>query len=129
VTLPPGYFLRRTGQYDLLERVRGRMAWILPLTLGIVFVILYLSFRGTAQALISLTLLTLLVVPAVYVVWRTSQLGSTEARAASAGLPRRVETFSFKSRDFRWATTSDPVTAQMIADARAALRFNSGGFK
>jgi Cu(I)/Ag(I) efflux system membrane protein CusA/SilA len=52
VKLPPGYSLKWTGQYELLERVRARLAFILPLTLGLVFVILYLNFRGVAQTLI-----------------------------------------------------------------------------
>ena len=52
VKLPPGYHLKWTGQYELLERVRARMAIILPLTVALVFVILYLNFRGVAQTLI-----------------------------------------------------------------------------
>jgi len=52
VKLPPGYSLKWTGQYELLERVRARLSFILPLTLGLVFVILYLNFRGVAQTLI-----------------------------------------------------------------------------
>lgn len=52
VKLPSGYTLKWTGQYEFLERVRARLAFILPLTLGLVFVILYLNFRGVAQTLI-----------------------------------------------------------------------------
>ena len=52
VKLPPGYSLKWTGQYELLERVRARLAFILPLTVGLVFVILYLNFRGAIQSLI-----------------------------------------------------------------------------
>lgn len=52
VQLPPGYSLKWTGQYELLERVRARLMFVLPLTLGPVFVILYLNFRGVAQTLI-----------------------------------------------------------------------------
>ena len=52
VTLPAGYSLKWTGQYELLERVRARLSFILPLTIGLVFVILYLNFRGIAQTLI-----------------------------------------------------------------------------
>jgi copper/silver efflux system protein len=52
VTLPAGYTLKWTGQYELLERVRARLSFILPLTLGLVFLILYLNFRGIAQTLI-----------------------------------------------------------------------------
>jgi Cu(I)/Ag(I) efflux system membrane protein CusA/SilA len=52
VKLPPGYTLKWTGQYELLERVRARLALILPLTIGLVFMILYLNFRGVIQSLI-----------------------------------------------------------------------------
>jgi hypothetical protein len=40
-----------------------------------------------------------------------------------AGQPPRVESFSFKSRDFRGTTDPKQVAAQMKADAAAALRF------
>jgi copper/silver efflux system protein len=52
VKLPAGYSLKWTGQYELLERVRARLALILPLTLGLVFMILYLNFRGVVQSLL-----------------------------------------------------------------------------
>lgn len=52
VKMPAGYSLKWTGQYELLERVRARLAFILPLTIGLVFVILYLNFRGAIQSLI-----------------------------------------------------------------------------
>jgi copper/silver efflux system protein len=52
VKVPPGYFLKWTGQYELLERVRERLSFVLPLTLAIVFGILYINFKGAAQAII-----------------------------------------------------------------------------
>jgi Cu(I)/Ag(I) efflux system membrane protein CusA/SilA len=69
VKLPPGYFLKWTGQYELLERVRARMAWILPLTIGIVFLILYLNFKGAAQALIVMTGVPFAAVGAIWTLW------------------------------------------------------------
>jgi Cu(I)/Ag(I) efflux system membrane protein CusA/SilA len=69
VELPPGYFLKWTGQYELLERVRARLAWILPLTLAIVFVILYVNFRGVAQALIVMTGVPFAAVGAIWMLW------------------------------------------------------------
>ena len=69
VKLPPGYWLKWTGQYELLERVRARMTWILPLTLGIVFVILYLNFRGAAQSLIVMTSVPFAAVGAIWMLW------------------------------------------------------------
>jgi Cu(I)/Ag(I) efflux system membrane protein CusA/SilA len=69
VKLPPGYFLKWTGQYELLERVRARMAWILPLTIGIVFLILYMNFKGAAQALIVMTGVPFAAVGAIWMLW------------------------------------------------------------
>ncbi len=69
VQLPPGYTVKWTGQYELLERVRARMAWILPLTLVIVFVILYLNFKGATQSLIVMTGVPFAAVGAVWTLW------------------------------------------------------------
>lgn len=69
VKLPPGYFLKWTGQYELLERVRARMAWILPLTLAIVFSILYMNFKGAAQTLIVMSSVPFAAVGAIWTLW------------------------------------------------------------
>jgi copper/silver efflux system protein len=69
VELPPGYFLKWTGQFELLERVRARMAWILPLTIGLVFLILYVNFKGTAQALIVMSSVPFAAVGAIWMLW------------------------------------------------------------
>lgn len=55
IKLPPGYVLKWTGQYEFLERVRARLAYLLPLTLGLVFAILYFNLKGAAQTLIVMT--------------------------------------------------------------------------
>jgi copper/silver efflux system protein len=72
VKIPPGYRLKWTGQYELLERVRARLAYILPLTLGLVFVILYLNFRGLAQTLIVMTGVPFAAVGAIWLLYAVS---------------------------------------------------------
>jgi copper/silver efflux system protein len=72
VALPPGYRLKWTGQYELLERVRARLAYILPLTLGLVFVILYLNFRGLAQTLIVMSGVPFAAVGAIWLLYAVS---------------------------------------------------------
>ena len=69
VKLPAGYALKWTGQYELLERVRARMAWILPLTLVLVFAILYLNFKGAAQALIVMSSVPFAAVGAIWTLY------------------------------------------------------------
>lgn len=64
--LPPGYFLKWTGQYEFLERIQALMRIVVPITLLIIALVLYLNFRGIAQ-----TLIVLLSVPfaAVGAIW------------------------------------------------------------
>lgn len=50
--LPTGYYLKWTGQYEFLERIQALMKVVIPLTLIIIAIILYLNFRGIAQTLI-----------------------------------------------------------------------------
>ncbi|HSD88166.1 MAG TPA: efflux RND transporter permease subunit, partial [Kofleriaceae bacterium] len=69
VHVPPGYYVKWTGQYELLERVRDRLSWILPLTLALVLAILYLNFRGLAQSLIVMTSVPFAAVGAIWMLW------------------------------------------------------------
>ncbi|MCX6356784.1 MAG: efflux RND transporter permease subunit, partial [Candidatus Aureabacteria bacterium] len=64
--LPPGYSLIFSGQYEFMERVKQRMKFILPLTLLIIFFLLYLNTRSYVK-----TLIILLAVPfsLIGVVW------------------------------------------------------------
>jgi Cu(I)/Ag(I) efflux system membrane protein CusA/SilA len=54
VRLPAGYFLKWTGQYELLEQMQARMRILVPLTLVIVLLLLYMNFGNLTEALIVL---------------------------------------------------------------------------
>lgn len=54
VRVPPGGWIRWTGQYELLMATKARMKVLIPLTLAIVLVLLYLQFRNLTEALIVL---------------------------------------------------------------------------
>ena len=69
IKLPSGYRLKWTGQYELLERVRDRMTIVIPLTLAIVFVILYFNFRGVTQSLMVMTAVPFAAVGAIWTLW------------------------------------------------------------
>ena len=49
VPLPPGYTLAWSGQYEAMERVRERLKVVLPLTLFLIFLLLYLNTKSTAS--------------------------------------------------------------------------------
>ncbi len=69
VALPPGYRLDWTGQFKNYERARGRLSLIVPLTLLIVFVLLYLNLRSVPETLIVLLAVPFSLVGAVWFVW------------------------------------------------------------
>jgi Cu(I)/Ag(I) efflux system membrane protein CusA/SilA len=52
VELPPGYSITWSGQYEYMLRAQERLSQVVPLTLVIIFVLLYLTFRHAGQALI-----------------------------------------------------------------------------
>lgn len=66
VELPKGYYLGWSGQYEYMQRAKARLMYVVPLTLLIVFLLLYLNFKSVAR-----TLIVLLSVPfaAVGAIW------------------------------------------------------------
>jgi Cu(I)/Ag(I) efflux system membrane protein CusA/SilA len=57
VALPPGVSIAWSGQFEFLERAQKRLAVVIPFTLAIIFVLLYLAFRRFDEAaLIMVTL-------------------------------------------------------------------------
>jgi Cu(I)/Ag(I) efflux system membrane protein CusA/SilA len=83
VQLPPGYTLAWSGQYEAMERVRERLKVVLPLTLFLIFLLLYLNTKSTAK-----TMLILLAVPfsAVGAIWLLYALGYNMSIGVWVGL-------------------------------------------
>jgi Cu(I)/Ag(I) efflux system membrane protein CusA/SilA len=52
VALPAGYSITWSGQYEYMERARERLTQVVPVTLAIIFLLLYLTFRHAGEALL-----------------------------------------------------------------------------
>jgi Cu(I)/Ag(I) efflux system membrane protein CusA/SilA len=52
VPIPPGYRLEWSGQFEYLERAKAKLAIVVPITLVIIFVLLYLNFGRLTETLI-----------------------------------------------------------------------------
>jgi Cu(I)/Ag(I) efflux system membrane protein CusA/SilA len=50
VNLPPGYTITWSGQFEYLERAARKLQLVVPFTLVIIFILLYLTFRSFASA-------------------------------------------------------------------------------
>jgi cobalt-zinc-cadmium resistance protein CzcA len=54
LSLAPGYRVTWGGQYENFERARGRLAFIVPITIGLIFVLLFVTFASGLDALLVL---------------------------------------------------------------------------
>ena len=54
VKLPPGYSISWSGQYEYMVRAKERLATVVPVTLAIIILLLYLNFRNFSEVLIIL---------------------------------------------------------------------------
>jgi Cu(I)/Ag(I) efflux system membrane protein CusA/SilA len=52
VSFPPGYFAQWSGQFEYLERAKDRLTIVVPVTLLIIFLLLYLNFRRLTETMI-----------------------------------------------------------------------------
>jgi len=59
VKLPPGYHLDWSGEYESAKRAQARLAMIVPLTILIIFILLYTMFRSAKWALLILAVVTM----------------------------------------------------------------------
>ena len=69
VQLPPGYSVSWSGQFEYLERATAKLKLVVPLTLGIIFVLLYLTFRRIDEALLIMATLPFALVGGVWLLW------------------------------------------------------------
>ena len=68
-TLPTGYSLMWSGQYEFMQRVAQKLRVVIPVTLVIIFLLLYLNFRSTAKSLIVMLGLPFALVGGVWFLW------------------------------------------------------------
>ncbi|HUF88643.1 MAG TPA: CusA/CzcA family heavy metal efflux RND transporter [Gemmatimonadota bacterium] len=67
--LPAGYTLEWSGQYEHMREANRRLRWMVPLTLGIIFLLLFWNFRSVTEGLIVMLSLPLALVGGVWFLW------------------------------------------------------------
>ncbi|MCY7378412.1 MAG: CusA/CzcA family heavy metal efflux RND transporter [Gemmatimonadaceae bacterium] len=69
VTLPPGYRIEWSGQFESLERATKRLRVVVPITLLIIFGLLYFNFRSVTETAIVMLSLPFALVGGVWLMW------------------------------------------------------------
>jgi Cu(I)/Ag(I) efflux system membrane protein CusA/SilA len=67
--LPPGYSIAWSGQYEYMERAAERLRVVGPITIGVIFLLLYLNFRRLSDALIVMLTLPFAMAGGVWLLW------------------------------------------------------------
>jgi Cu(I)/Ag(I) efflux system membrane protein CusA/SilA len=69
VAFPPGYYAIWSGQFEYYERAKARLAIVVPLTLSLIVLLLYLNFRRWTETLIVMASLPFALVGGLWFLW------------------------------------------------------------
>ena len=69
VRLPPGTYVSWSGQYEYMQRAKARMQVVVPVTLALIFLLLYLNFRRITESLIVMLSVPFALVGGVWLLW------------------------------------------------------------
>jgi Cu(I)/Ag(I) efflux system membrane protein CusA/SilA len=82
VQLPPGYSLTWSGQYEYMQKARESLALVVPVTIALIALLLYMAFRSLAQTLIILITLPMALAGGI---WLLFLLGYNMSVAVAVG--------------------------------------------
>ena len=69
VKFPPGYYVTWSGQFEYMERAVEKMKVVIPVTLLIIFLLLYLNFRRITETLIVMLSVPFALVGGIWLMW------------------------------------------------------------
>jgi Cu(I)/Ag(I) efflux system membrane protein CusA/SilA len=69
IQFPPGTYVIWSGQYEYLERATARLKIVVPVTLSIIFLLLYLNFRTITETVIVMLSLPFALVGGLWLIW------------------------------------------------------------
>nr|HQU61855.1 efflux RND transporter permease subunit [Nitrosomonas sp.] len=69
VKFPPGYYATWSGQFEYMQRAKEKLKLVIPLTLTLIFLLLYLNFRRLTETLIVMLSVPFALVGGVWLMW------------------------------------------------------------
>ena len=69
VRMPPGYHIEWSGQFEYLQRATAKLQIVVPVTLAIIFVLLYLNFGKVTETLIVMASVPFALVGGIWLMW------------------------------------------------------------
>lgn len=69
VSFPRGYYATWSGEFEYMQRASARLRIVVPITLALIFLLLYLNFRRVGEALIVMLSVPFALVGGVWMIW------------------------------------------------------------
>ncbi|WP_430242675.1 efflux RND transporter permease subunit [Neorhizobium sp. DAR64861/K0K2] len=69
VKMPSSYLVEWSGQFEYLERAKARLSVVVPLTLALIFLLLFLNFRALTETFIVMLSLPFALVGGIWLMW------------------------------------------------------------
>jgi Cu(I)/Ag(I) efflux system membrane protein CusA/SilA len=69
VKFPPGYYVTWSGQFEYMERAKARLKIVVPITILIIFLLLYLNFRRVTETLIVMLSVPFALAGGLWLMW------------------------------------------------------------
>jgi heavy metal efflux system protein len=79
LALPTGYRISWGGQFENQQRAASRLAIVIPVALGLIFIVLFSTFRSVRQALLILSIIPFALVGGIVALWVTGEYLSVPA--------------------------------------------------
>ncbi len=124
VSLPPGYTLQWSGQYEYMQRAAQKLRLVIPATLGIIFVLLYLNFRSVPEALLVMLALPFSLVGGIWLVWALGYHWSVAVAIgfiALAGVAAETGVVMLIYLDQAWEARTRDGQSPSLRDLHAAI--------
>jgi Cu(I)/Ag(I) efflux system membrane protein CusA/SilA len=124
VTLPTGYTLAWSGQYEYMERAQARMLVVIPATIAIVFLLLYFNFRRVGETLIVMLSVPFTLVGGLWAMWALGynwSVAVTIGFIALAGVAAETGVVMLVYLDHAWTERRAAGRAPTPRDLRDAI--------
>ena len=79
VQLPTGYYIQWGGQFENQQRAAARLALVIPISIGLIFLLLFSTFGSIKQAVLVLSNIPLAMVGGVFALWISGEYLSVPA--------------------------------------------------
>ncbi len=128
IQLPAGYAVSWSGQYEAIQRVKEKLTVVVPITLCLIFLLLYMNTRSAAK-----TFIVLLAVPfsAIGALWFLYLLGYNMSLAvwvgliALLGVDAETGVFMLLYLDLAYESAKKKNRLHSLADLREAVRYGA----